>query len=646
MGVTALLIDAENISSQYLDFVINKAQKYGNLLIRRAYADWSLPYVSSYKEGLKTHAITGIQQFTSSSGKNSSDMAMSVDAMDLAYNRKIQTFVLATSDSDFTPLAIKLREIGIHVIGIGNPNVSMSLVNACNDFHYIPITAKTTTPKPATQAPFRPYFKPAHSEPKTHTAHPANEKTTPTRTSPVNRLRYGQQDPNKIPELIKLFNTLLETKADEDGMVNTAIIGNALTQAGISIQNYGFEKVSHLIGCMHDFEMVMIDSTAFLKKRNSVAIKPPYDVNALTDKDLTPIPATQNIALINALSQSITKHQDQFGWAAVGRVINTARQEFGVDAKDYNHAHPKETLKQLTMFEIKHVGDYDYIRDTRTTPNEFLHKLPVVTEPSKQSPPKAEPKFEPKPESAPEPQKPTLSPDKSAQIIAIINQTMLDNWAECCKEDGWFSLLLISKTLKEQGIEPKELGYKNFVLLMEQIDGLEHRLDNGVHLYKNPTLTQPDTLTDDMVNEQHKEAVEVETKAPTLQVDNETADDEVLLPTEELVENKEFTKDQEMAEHAESDQDDEVALDEEEEEEGEFGLDDLLALINTAIATHANADGFAKIGDIGKFVRKAIGVGSQSFGYDDFGKLLMDLSGYEVVRQGRYMLARQLLSNE
>lgn len=645
MGVTALLIDAENISSQYLDFIIIKAQKYGNLLIRRAYADWSLSRVGSYKEGLKTHAIMGIQQFTSTSGKNSSDMAMSVDAMDLAYNRKIQTFILATSDSDFTPLAIKLREMGIYVVGIGNPNASMSLVNACNDFHYIPLVPKTTTPKPFVNAsfrPYKPYFKPAHNEPKTHSTPISNEKTTPTRTNPVNPLRRGQKDPN-TPELIDLFNSLLDTKANEDGMVNTAVLGKALTQAGISLQQYGFEKVSHLIGCMNDFETVTIDSTAYLKRRVSVATKPPYDVNVLIDKELRSVPATENTALINALSQSIAKHQDQFGWAGVGRVINTARQEFGIDAKDYNHAHPKDTLKQLTMFEIKHVGEYDYIRDTRTTPDEFLHKLPVLAEPAK---PQAQKTLEPKPEPTPKPQKSVLSDTQIAQITATINQTMLDNWAEHGKDDGWFSLLLITKTLKEQGIEPKELGCKNFVLLMEQLGEFWHKLDNGVHLYKNPALTQPDTLTDNLVNEQHKEAIEVETKTPALQVDNETAD-KVPLSTETFVESEPFVEDQEMTENAESDQDNEneTAFDEE-EEEGEFGLDDLLTLINTAIATHANADGFAKIGDIGKFVRKAIGVGSQSFGYDDFGKLLMDLSGYEVVRQGRYIFARQLPSDE
>src|ERR1022692_5287789 len=138
----AVLIDADNVPYANVKQMFEEIAKYGTPTIKRIYADWTKPTVSGWKTVLLENAITPIQQYSYSTGKNSSDSAMIIDAMDILYSGKVDGFCIVSSDSDFTKLAIRLREAGMKVYGFGEKKTPKSLISACDKFVYIEILKK------------------------------------------------------------------------------------------------------------------------------------------------------------------------------------------------------------------------------------------------------------------------------------------------------------------------------------------------------------------------------------------------------------------------------------------------------------------------------------------------------------------------
>lgn len=134
----ALLIDADNISSKYLKTIIDEiSTNYGTVSIKRAYGDWTTDTLKPWKEAMIEFAVTPMQQFSYRTGKNSTDSAMIIDAMDILYTKDVDAFCLATSDCDFTKIATRLRESGKLVIGFGESKTHKSFVSSCNEFKYV-----------------------------------------------------------------------------------------------------------------------------------------------------------------------------------------------------------------------------------------------------------------------------------------------------------------------------------------------------------------------------------------------------------------------------------------------------------------------------------------------------------------------------
>ena len=138
----AVLIDADNVPYANVKEMLDEIAKYGNPTIKRIYADWTKPHVSGWKNVLLENAITPIQQYSYTTGKNSSDSALIIDAMDLLYSKKVDGFCIVSSDSDFTRLATRLREAAMLVIGIGEKKTPKPFITACDKFIYIEILKK------------------------------------------------------------------------------------------------------------------------------------------------------------------------------------------------------------------------------------------------------------------------------------------------------------------------------------------------------------------------------------------------------------------------------------------------------------------------------------------------------------------------
>src|SRR4029077_13819860 len=135
----AVLIDADNIPYLNIKGMLEEIAKYGTPTFKRIYADWTKPTVSGWKTVLLENAITPVQQYSYTSGKNATDSAMIIDAMDILYSNKVDGFCIVSSDSDFTRLATRLREAGMKVIGIGEKKTLNPFITACDKFIYIEI---------------------------------------------------------------------------------------------------------------------------------------------------------------------------------------------------------------------------------------------------------------------------------------------------------------------------------------------------------------------------------------------------------------------------------------------------------------------------------------------------------------------------
>ncbi len=142
----AVLIDGDNAQATQIEHILKEVVRYGVVTIRRIYGDWTTPQLDSWKKKLPVHAIQPVQQFRNTVGKNATDSAMIIDAMDILYAGTVGGFIIVSSDSDYTKLAIRLREAGMEVIGIGKNHTPKPFVNACNEFRYVENIMKSYEP--------------------------------------------------------------------------------------------------------------------------------------------------------------------------------------------------------------------------------------------------------------------------------------------------------------------------------------------------------------------------------------------------------------------------------------------------------------------------------------------------------------------
>jgi len=226
----AVLIDGDNIPSAYVKEMMEEIAKYGNPTIKRIYGDWTKPILVKWKNLLLENAITPIQQYGYTTGKNATDSAMIIDAMDILYGQKVNGFCIVSSDSDFTRLATRLREAGMKVYGIGEKKTPEPFIVACDKFIYIEILKKQIKEPENTQVPDKP------------------EKKV---------------EVDKItPKVIRLISSTISDLADEEGWAFLGDVGSLLQkkQPNFDSRNYGFEKLTPLINSIGKFEIEQRDS--------------------------------------------------------------------------------------------------------------------------------------------------------------------------------------------------------------------------------------------------------------------------------------------------------------------------------------------------------------------------------------------------
>ena len=222
----AVLIDADNVPYANVKELLEEISKHGTPTIKRIYADWTKPTVIGWKNVLLENAITPIQQYSYTTGKNSSDSAMIIDAMDILYSEKVNGFCIVSSDSDFTRLATRLREAGMLVIGFGEKKTPQPFISACDKFIYLEILKSSILENnPSVQL-----------------------KQKMPKTAPINKVDK---------ETIRIITQSVNDLADETGWTFLASLGNNILKKkpDFDPRNYGFQKLLPLIKDTEKFEI-------------------------------------------------------------------------------------------------------------------------------------------------------------------------------------------------------------------------------------------------------------------------------------------------------------------------------------------------------------------------------------------------------
>jgi len=203
--------------------MMEEIAKYGNPTVKRIYGDWTKPHLSKWKKILLETAITPMQQYSYTTGKNATDSAMIIDAMDILYSDKVDGFCIASSDSDFTKLATRIRETGMSVIGIGEKKTPEPFIVACDKFIYLEILRSTE--------------KESGSD--------TNKKSTKKSVDTI------------TPRVIRLITQTVNDLADDDGWAFLGDVGSLIQkkQPNFDSRNYGFEKLTPLIKSIGQFEI-------------------------------------------------------------------------------------------------------------------------------------------------------------------------------------------------------------------------------------------------------------------------------------------------------------------------------------------------------------------------------------------------------
>ncbi len=250
----AVLIDADNIADKYIKIILDETANSGIATYKRIYGDWTSPSLSSWKQVLLNNSIIPIQQYSYTFGKNSTDSAMIIDAMDILYSGTVDGFCIASSDSDFTRLAARLRESGMYVIGMGESKTPKPFISACNQFKYLDILFSNNIQKEEPEEEKRQITKRMRQFEEI-------EKMTEKEKGLKGTSRLGKktslQPQTSLKMIQKAICNIIEESTDESEWMFSAELKNKLDKRypDFDVRNFGFSKFTPFIASLDNIEV-------------------------------------------------------------------------------------------------------------------------------------------------------------------------------------------------------------------------------------------------------------------------------------------------------------------------------------------------------------------------------------------------------
>ncbi|HCJ01439.1 MAG TPA: Maebl [Clostridiales bacterium] len=238
----AVLVDAENVSEKYAQDLLDEVTNYGIPTYKRVYGDWTKSNLRNWKDSLLTYSFTPIQQYSYTTGKNSSDSAMIIDAMDILYSGKVTGFCLVTSDSDFTRLAMRLREAGMLVLGMGEKKTPQPFIKACEKFIYLEVLKNTEA---------KAEEKPEEKDDKAESESAKGQKKSAEKPA------ASFASLKKVKAIVK---DIVNSIGNDEGWAYLADVGNNLSKRmpDFDCRNYGYTKLIDLVSTFSGFEISRI----------------------------------------------------------------------------------------------------------------------------------------------------------------------------------------------------------------------------------------------------------------------------------------------------------------------------------------------------------------------------------------------------
>ena len=214
----AVLIDADNVSDKYVKVIFDEVNNHGTATYKRIYGDWTKPQLAQWKNVLLNYSISPIQQDSYTIGKNATDAALIIDAMDILYSGQVDGFCIVSSDSDFTRLASRLREAGKYVLGMGEKKTPVPFISACEKFKYLEVLLQAVEPTP---------------------------------------VKNGQTGKLNTQSLIDTLKIIINENSDDDGWAFLGEVGSILSKRNpdFDTRNYGFQKLTPLVSSLKQFEI-------------------------------------------------------------------------------------------------------------------------------------------------------------------------------------------------------------------------------------------------------------------------------------------------------------------------------------------------------------------------------------------------------
>ena len=240
----ALLIDADNAPASKIEAIVSELAKYGVANIRKAYGNWKSPTLKAWEQCLHEYAIRPVQQFDYTKGKNATDAAMIIDAMDLLYTQQLDAFAIVSSDCDFTPLVMRVLTNGLKVYGFGEKKTPLPFVYACSTFLYLETIDQVVI----------------------------SEETSKINASAKKTGKELKQD----AKLISLLRSAVSSTLDDDGWSNLGAIGGHIAnQASFDPRNYGYVKLSGLFEAIDLFEIQRKDMAVYIRSKQRLKTQGP-----------------------------------------------------------------------------------------------------------------------------------------------------------------------------------------------------------------------------------------------------------------------------------------------------------------------------------------------------------------------------------
>ena len=312
-----VLIDAENAQAGKADRILKDVSTYGRIVTKRAYANWTKPQVRPWESVVKKYAIGTVQQFDFASGKNASDMALTIDAMEQLFVGKYDCFAIISSDSDFTSLAMKLHESGVFVIGYGNRQTTESFRNACDEFNYV------------------------EDFPEENGV--AAEAGTETAEGGRNGMTTGELD--------DLLRTASEKYGEADGFTNVSAAGSFIKRVhpDFSMKKFGYDKLPSYLTANGAYEVEKRRGkggvTLVMYRLKHEGKRGGADMKKRTDPPVSPASENGEEAFDDALAEAWRRHADSDGFANAAAAGNFIRKKMkGVSARDFGYGKLSEYL--------------------------------------------------------------------------------------------------------------------------------------------------------------------------------------------------------------------------------------------------------------------------------------------------------------